>query len=140
MTEEVLVSIRGFQFGGDNGEDSVEVVTNGKYKKKGNKSYLRYEQYEDGEEAVKELLTFEEGSVSLTRRGGSQLHMTFITGKKTLTSYGTPFGEIVIGVDTKTIHIEESEEEVKLVVNYMLDMNYEYLTDCELTVIVRPRV
>ena len=37
MTEEVLVSIRGFQFGGDNGADSVEIVTNGKPKKNGAK-------------------------------------------------------------------------------------------------------
>ncbi|SKB54316.1 Uncharacterized beta-barrel protein YwiB, DUF1934 family [Lachnospiraceae bacterium] len=140
MIEAVLVSIRGFQFGGDNGEDSVEVVTNGKYKKKGNKGFLRFEQYEEGEAVSKNILTFEDGSVSLTRRGGSQLHMSFIAGKKTLTSYGTPFGEIVLGIDTTSIRIDESEKEIKLTINYKMDMNYEYLTDCELTVVVTPRV
>lgn len=140
MTEEVLVSIRGFQFGGDNGEDSVEIVTNGKYKKKGTKGYLRFEQFEEDEGMTKNILSFEEGTVSLTRRGASQLHMSFLTGKKTLTSYGTPFGEIVMGLDTKKIRIEESENEIRVVINYAMDMNYEYLTDCELTVRITPRV
>ena len=43
MTEEVLVSVKGMQMMIDD-QDEVEIVTHGKYLKKGNKHYITYEE------------------------------------------------------------------------------------------------
>ena len=42
MTEEVLVTIKGMQMMPED-QDEVEIVTSGKYLKKGNKHYITYE-------------------------------------------------------------------------------------------------
>ena len=77
--------------------------------------------------------------MELTRRGGSQVHMSFFQNEKTLTNYGTPFGNILVGVDTRKIRIEETESQVHVAVDYALELNYEYLADCELTVDITPK-
>ena len=47
MTEEVLVSVKGIQMMIDD-QDEVEIVTHGKYLKKGNKHYITYEEVVEG--------------------------------------------------------------------------------------------
>ena len=139
MKEDVLISIRGLQLDMKSDSDAIEIVTNGTYTKKNNKAFLLFDQYEDDRSLTKNVLTFDEKSMELTRRGGTQLHMSFFRNEKTLTNYGTPFGNILVGVDTRNIRIEESEEKVQVAVDYALELNYEYLADCELTVNITPK-
>ncbi|MBO6147721.1 MAG: DUF1934 domain-containing protein [Lachnospiraceae bacterium] len=139
MDQEVLVSIRGLQMDLQSDEDAIEIVTSGTYKKKNNKGFLLFDQYEEDQSLTKNVLTFDEKSMELTRRGGSQVHMSFFQNEKTLTNYGTPFGNILVGVDTRKIRIEETESQVHVAVDYALELNYEYLADCELTVDITPK-
>ena len=62
------------------------------------------------------------------------VHMVFQENKKNLTSYNTPFGQILIGIDTKKIQIEEGQENIVVDVDYALDVNYEFLSDCHITI------
>ncbi len=140
MKEDVLVSVRGLQIDEKDSGDAVEIITNGKYKKKDNKGFLRFEQFEEDTTITKNILTFDEKSLELMRRGGTQLHMNFFKDEKTLTNYGTPFGNILIGVDTKKIKVDETEDRVRVAVDYALEINHEYMADCELTVDITPRV
>ena len=43
MTEEVLVRIKGLQVMAQEEEDEVEIITSGKYLKKGDRHYISYE-------------------------------------------------------------------------------------------------
>ncbi|MCR4891908.1 MAG: DUF1934 domain-containing protein [Lachnospiraceae bacterium] len=139
MRGDVLVSVRGLQMDDSMEADPIEIITSGKYTKKDNKSFLRFEQFEDDTSVTKNILTFDEKSMELTRRGGSQLHMSFFKDEKTLTNYGTPFGNILVGVDTKKISVDESKDQVHVAVDYALEINYEHMADCKLTVDIRPR-
>ena len=47
MDQEVLVSIRGLQMDLRSDEDAIEIVTSGTYKKKNNKGFLLFDQYEE---------------------------------------------------------------------------------------------
>ena len=139
MKKDVLVSIKGLQIDESSDEDAVEILVNGKYNAKNGRHFLRFEQYEDDGTPTKNILSFDEKAMELTRRGGTQLHMTFVDKEKTLTSYTTPFGSLMVGVNTDRISVEETSDRIHAEVNYGLEFNYEFVADCQLSLDITPR-
>lgn len=135
MTKEVLVSITGLQFdqNGDNGD--IEVITRGDYYKKNDKHYVLFEEVAEGTaDVTKNVMKFAEHELNLHRKGATNVDMVFDEKRKTLSSYGTPFGNILIGIDTETVSCEEGEDRISLSVDYALEVNYEFLANCKLKV------
>ena len=60
--------------------------------------------------------------------------MTFEAGKKTVTYYYTPFGGLHIGIDTKKVVVEETEDKISINAMYDLEINYEFVAACNITV------
>ena len=44
-----------------------------------------------------------------------------------------------MGIDTKRITIDEREENIVVDVDYALDINYEFLSDCHIKIDIRPK-
>ena len=65
--------------------------------------------------------------------------MVFELGKKNLTYYNTPFGSLLIGIDTTKIECSESEEAIELNIEYGLEVNYSHVSDCSITVKITPK-
>ena len=40
----------------------------------------------------------------------------------------------MIGIDTKKVHIEETEDNITVDVDYSLDVNYEFLAECHIRI------
>ena len=144
MKQDVLVSVSGLQYEVD-AEEAVEVISTGKYHKIDEKHYISYEETiasdEDDEGGItKNLLKISSDFVEVCKKGYSNVTMVFETGKKTMTYYNTPFGKLLIGIYTTSIHIEESEDELIVNIYYSLDMNYEHVSDCTITIKVIDRV
>lgn len=59
--------------------------------------------------------------------------MIFEEKRKNITDYRTPFGSILIGIDTRQIQVEEAEKQIRVNVDYALEINYEHLADCKLS-------
>lgn len=59
--------------------------------------------------------------------------------RKTMTSYLTPYGSILIGLDTSRVTFTEEEKEISVNVDYALEVNYEYLADCRIEMHIRPK-
>lgn len=136
MTQEVLLTLQGLQF--DQREvdaDKIETVTVGDYYKKNGKHYVVYEEVTEGfEQTTKNRLKISESMLELSRNGLINMHMVFQENKKNLTNYNTPFGQILIGIDTKKIQIEEQEDKIVVDVDYSLDINYEFLSECHIKI------
>ena len=74
--------------------------------------------------------------------------MIFEEGKENLSYYDTPFGSLLMGVNTSNIDWMEEEEQMRLQVDYDLSVNSAYLTDynkvpiktekCKIDVNIRP--
>lgn len=141
MTKDVLVSITGLQFDGQiegSDETPIEMITRGDYYKRNGKHYLLFEESVDGiEEMTRNTMKFSEHNMELMRKGATNVHMIFDEKTKTVSRYGTPFGEILIGIDTDSVTYTESEEEIKLSVDYALEVNYEYMAECKIHVDIR---
>ena len=141
MTKEVLLTLQGLQFDQrEEDADKIEMVTVGYYFKKNDRHYVVYEEVTEGfEQPTKNRLKFSDHMVELTRNGLVNVHMVFQENKKNMSNYNTPFGQILVGIDTKRINIEEKENNIVVDVDYALDINYEFLSDCHIKIDIRSK-
>ena len=140
MTKDVLVKISGLQFAGEEDSDSIEVITSGTYYKKNGKHYVLYEEVmEDTTDVTKNVIKIGTDSMEVTRKGPATVHMMFEKDKKNVSYYYTPFGNLLIGIDAKEIQITESELDINVKVKYGLEINYEHMADCHITVDVKSK-
>lgn len=136
------MTISGMQFAAD--EDArpepVEVTCPGTYYKKNEKHYVMYEEILEGFSGVtKNTLKLRPGLLDIRKRGVSNVHMVFEENKKNQACYSMPFGSLMMGIDAKGVHVEESEHHIHASVNYELEMNYEKLADCEIAIDIRSK-
>ena len=58
--------------------------------------------------------------------------MIFEKNKKNLTYYKTLYGQMLVGLNTRNMEIEVSDETIKVLVDYELDVNHEPLANCKI--------
>lgn len=135
------MTLRGLQFDQrEENADKIETVTVGDYYKKNDKHYVVYEEVTEGfDRPTKNRLKIGRSMVELSRNGLINVHMVFQENKKNMSNYNTPFGQILVGIDTKKIVVEEKEDVVVADVDYALDINYEFLSDCHIRIEIRPK-
>lgn len=140
MTKEVLISITGMQFVPGTDYDTVELIAPGEYYFKNDKHYLLYEEIQEGfEEPSRNMVKVAPDYMELTKKGPTAVHMLFEKNKKNVTYYYTPFGNLLIGIDTKSVEIKETEEEIGVDVSYVLELNYEHVADCEIHMSIKSK-
>lgn len=137
MTKEVLISISGIQI--MDGEDNdVELITAGNYYMKNGKHYILYDEVMEGFEGVtKNTIRITPGNMDITKKGVANVHMEFVENKKNLSCYATPYGDMMVGINTSQISISEAEDQLKVKVDYTLDINYEPVSKCNIIVNVQ---
>lgn len=141
MTKDVLISLRGLQFDqSDSDVEKIETIMPGNYYEKNGSHYVLYDEIMEGiPEPVKNRIKFSEHALELTRNGAVNVHMIFEENRKNMTSYNTPYGNILIGIDTRKIHIAQESDRIVVDVDYALDVNYEYLADCQIVLDIRSK-
>ena len=85
------------------------------------------------------MIKFNDSCVEVSKKGLVNVHMVFEENKKNMTSYMTPYGNILIGIDTGSIFVEEEEKRIHVEVAYTLEANYQYLADCRIEMNIKPR-
>ncbi len=139
MKKEVLLSISGLHMLEEEDGD-VEVVTAADYYERGGKHYVLYEEVLEGMEGhISNTIKIGEDSLEVLKRGLTNTRMIFEKGKKTLSRYHTPFGMLELGIFTKSMKAEESEEKIEVAVDYLLEVNAEQLAECHIKMHIRPR-
>ena len=73
------------------------------------------------------------------KHGISSVHMVFEKDKKRIASYTTPMGEMMIGLNTTDIRVDQQEHALKVQVNYSLDINYQHVSECNIVVDVQSK-
>lgn len=135
MTKEVIAAIRGLHFSLEDGMDKMETITPAEYFYRGGCHYLIYEDVEEGSgQKTKNLLKWKPHLAELTRKGAIDVHMVFEEQKKNIARYATPFGTVMIGIDTSKVDMSEEPEKIILSVEYALDLNYERFATCNINV------
>lgn len=139
MTRDVLIKISGLQ-AMDGGKDNVEVITTGDYFLKNGSHYVVYDEMMEGFEGnIRNLLKISPDKMDVRKNGIANAHMVFEQDRKNMTHYATPMGEMIVEVSTNRIFVDEQEDSLKVSVDYSLDINYDHVSDCNITVDVCSR-
>ena len=142
MTKEVLVSISGKHIdimndptaGYETGDDNIEVVTPANYYCKNGKHYIIYDGVPAGMASTIRNRIKITGSDSgeIMKSGASSSHMIFERNRKNQTYYRTPYGQMLIGVNTKNMEVSVDDDKIRVNLDYELDVNHEPLADCKI--------
>lgn len=139
MTKDVIVSISGMQIT-DGENNDVEMITSGAYFQKNGKHYILYDEVlENFGGVVKNTIKVGDEGLDIIKKGVTNVHMTFERNKKNISCYVTPLGELMIGLNTNGISVDETEDQLKVKVNYSLDINYEHVSECNIIVDVQSK-
>lgn len=139
MTRDVLISISGMQMA-EGDQDKVEVITAGDYFLKDGIHYILYDEIQEGVPGVtKNTIKIGCRGLDIMKRGSSKARMTFEKDKKSMSCYATPVGELMIGISTNDIQIEEKEDSLRVLVAYSLDINYQHVSDCNIVLDVHSK-
>ena len=138
MTKDVLVKVSGVQM--DVQDEAIELIVPGNYYMKNDKHYVLYEeQPEDNGPITKNVVKFNETFFEMMKKGGNHSYLRFDKGKKNSTVYQTPAGPIQVDVLTHDFSIKEEEHEIVVNVKYALDINYQFVSECEVDFRVQAR-
>ena len=142
MTKDVLVSISGKHIdiidnparGYETGDDSIEVVTPANYYCKNGKHYIIYDEVLEGMAGTirNRIKITGTDSVEIMKSVVSSSHMKFEKNKKNQTYYRTPYGQMLVGVNTRNMEVCVDEDRINVRVDYELDVNHEPLADCRI--------
>lgn len=136
MKEKVFVKVKGLQFAnGQEEEDIIEVINVGRYRIINGSEYVKYDEvYEDSTQKSTNTIKISEKCVEITKKGLVTAHMSFVEGEKTMTFYDTPYGSIYLGIFAQNIQIERDEDDIRISIDYSIDMNYEKVADSHIDI------
>lgn len=136
MEKDVLIKVSGVQFSEETKDpEPIEVITAGSYYSKNGKHYLRYEEIMPDEAGTtKNTVKISPDSVDILKKGTANTHMLFQKDQKTLSYYYTPFGNLEIGLNTRSIDIVEETDFLSVEVQYGLELNQQHVADCHIMI------
>ena len=138
MTNDVLVTIQGLQFGDGASQeelDQIETICPGKFLEKNESRYVMYEEIMEGfEQTIQNRIKIKNDEITVTKKGPFQVQMVFEKNKKTMTEYHTPFGAIMLAMDTQVLEVLEAPNHIHIYIKYGLEANYQFVADCEIII------
>lgn len=140
MTKDVLVSISGLHIDPlaetQEENEAIEVVTPASYFCRNGKHYVIYDEVQEGIPGITKNKIKITGSdcLEIMKTGVSNSHMIFEHNKKNLTYYETPYGRMLVGVNTKSMEVTVTENNIDVWVEYELDVNHEPLAECKIKI------
>lgn len=123
MKKDVMIFIRGLQE--YDGEGEVELVTAGTLSPTEGGWHLTYQESElTGMEGTVTCFDIFPRQVTLTRTGQVCSEMVFEQGRRHLSLYRTPYGNMEVGVAARSVHSTIGEGGGELEVNYAIDIDH----------------
>ena len=139
MTKEVIVSISGLQMDMENAAP-LEVITVGNYYFKNGKHYILFDEMSDEDSApTKNTIKIGGNRVDVIKKGENSVHMIFEPDTKNMTYYQTPFGNLMVGINTLGISHQEDDLNIHTKIDYALEVNYSHMSDCSIEIHIKSK-
>lgn len=128
--EKYMISIIGEQCL-DGETDKVEVLTSGNFMRKRDHFYIGYKEYSEDNPAeyYDNLIKVEKNMVTINRRGQNQTRLMLEKGRRHQCVYQTVAGDFTIGVFTKTLINNLTDNGGTLEVSYTLDFDANLMSE-----------
>ena len=137
MKKNVLISLTSIQWQ-DNERNETELLTKASVSRSEGKDVISYEDTSaTGFEGSVTTITVDgDKSASIIRKGTANSVLSLEIGRKHYCQYGTPYGDMRIGVYTHAID-NTITKDGRLYLKYTLDLNSSYLSDNEIIMTVQ---
>lgn len=135
MTKEVLISITGIQF--ENNEDEpIKIITTGTYEYETGIHHVYYDEISEElpREVTKCTLKIKGNGMEMIKDGLMSVHMVFEEGKKHVSYYNTPYGDLVVGTYTNRVRSLLQEDNLEVEIFYGLEINGQNISNSEIKV------
>ena len=144
MTEDILISVRGLHTLDTEQEeeqtDELEMTMPGKYYFRNGKHYVLFEETdEESQSVVKNRFKLSEDRLEISKKGVMNATMTFQRGENSSSWYGTPVGDVQLGIEVTDMQLMEGEDEIEMNVAYALEMNSEHVSDSRIRLRIMER-
>jgi hypothetical protein len=130
MNKDVIVSISGNHLITDE-QDSVEIISRGKLYTRNGKTYVTYNESDNEDHITNCVIRYDDNTVQVRKSDTIGMNcMVFERDHNCVTSYKTPLGSMIAGFATTKLDIIKNEDREIIRIEYMLDINYTYVSDC----------
>lgn len=124
MNKNVIISVKGTQTSQNQDVNILELVTEGKYYKKGSAYFITYKESEvTGMEGTTTTLKVMDGVVTLMRFGSVNSQFVFEQGQKHVSYYDTAHGAFTIGVFTNDMNVNVDDNGGEIWVEYDIEID-----------------
>lgn len=136
--KDVMITIKSVQYDGEN-KSETEVITEGGFRAIAGGYELSYDETDaTGFEGCSTVLKVLDGSkIEMTRSGATASELYIERGKKNFCLYGTPFGELTVGVQAKNVESRLTDMGGSVSASYVIDINSSHMGDYDLDIEVR---
>ena len=125
MEKEVVISIKGMQKYEGALPDVIELVTEGRLVREGGSYTLSYHECElTGLEGTLTTIQVDGEQVTLMRMGEVNSQLVFQEGRRHLSMYNTPYGAMTIGVNTRHLLAELTDQGGDIEVDYSVEVDH----------------
>ena len=122
--KNVILTVRGTQAAANQQTSELELVTEGKYYKKGNAYFITYKESEvTGMEGTTTTLKVIDGVVTLMRFGMVNTQFIFEQGQKHVSYYDTSHGAFTIGIFANEVNINVDDSGGEIKVDYEIEID-----------------
>ena len=141
MNREVELVLSGLHdTEGASDKNAVKTAQTAQYFKRNDSHYLLYEEDLEGFDGTcKSRIKFRDNLLELTRQGAVEMHMIFEENKRHMIPYNTPYGQLMLGIETGRVLVEEQEDQIHVTVEYTLDHEGEPLSESCLKIHIREK-
>lgn len=125
MEKDVVISIKGIQNYEGQDSDTIELVTEGRLTRDEGGYTLSYQESElTGLEGTLTTIQVEGEQVTLMRVGEVNSQMVFQEGRRHLSMYNTPYGAMAIGVNTRHLLAELTDQGGDIEIDYAIEIDH----------------
>ncbi|GAF25642.1 DUF1934 domain-containing protein [Neomoorella thermoacetica] len=138
LKKDVLVKVRGTQTNDLGEQDSIELITEGRFFIRDQHYYILYnETCLSGMEGTTTSLKVEPRRVTLNRMGTAEQKTTFETGILNYSFYVTPYGTMRISVLPSKVEVDLTERGGSINLEYELQVGQEKISNNQLEITIQ---
>lgn len=133
-----MIRVKSIQRDG-NDINETEIITKGIFEKIDSGYLLKYKETDEtGYDGANTSLKILDGSkIELLRTGSVSSELIIEEGKKNHCHYGTPYGDMVVGVQGKRVETRLTDIGGQVKASYVMDINAMFMGDYDLTIDVK---
>ena len=126
IKKDYVITVKGLQEYEDEGDNTdIEMMAEGDFVFEDGKYFIDYDETEaTGMEGTSTTIEIDNEYVSLTRSGELNSTLLFIKGRQTTSYYDTPYGNIMMSINTESVDVDMNESGGRVSVKYRMSMNY----------------